>query len=604
MVHEEAKEFEELSLENLHKEINVKFSRYELVATINAKNTTPWWGGGPEAFTHIVSDNEVRVWLPTSETIKGGLRWVLRAAIGNVCNKISEVDHLLSEFLGGTKKIGKREEHFCSKVRIEVESYADPKYINELKNALTNGELKSFIDQCNRIAQKYKSIKLIDLLEILGWCLYWTNKGRVVDTNLIKSFGLKRFANNAFVNDIKHLLNAILSNDLLKHIVKLFTIPRVKMIFMGSALSAEELLKKIPTPPNTIGISIRVYVDKFCNNREDIAKLAILSLVFLLYARGIGKGVTRGFGRFRIEHIDCDEEIKGIVNSLNSVDAKRIQQALEDLKEKLISLAEKVFRLTRSTNVLRIPDLHSVQIRPIIANAKHPFPYPIRAFANATKLHKVPIDDVYEALSAISYAVMKNTWKLIARHPVRSVGAAFHTWILGLPRYQQKQKTGYVSINELSPKVRSAVRNVIQNRCTTVCIHESALRGTSLRRQSPILLFPIEKSIVMIVFRTIQDHARILSEEFDKMLLHVGRHGKPEKARCRQVSPVIYVATCNTLSNSNYCIDRGLGCGNVSPCGIMSPPITPHVHTQAITITDVVNQVLDSAVAFIEYALR
>ncbi len=557
---------------------------YKKFAELEAINSTPWWGGNYATQTHSPETHEVASF-PTTETLKGVLRWIIRASAGGYFDKYSDIENILSRYLGGETRHGDKVEHYESKIVIEIETSKLDKYVPKV--------LRRVLDEVHRVAGN----RLIDALEYLGWLSYGLSDNYM--TNIARALKLGDIQNR-----LRQLYDRYRSSREIVFLFKLFTIPRIRLSLMKKGLDLDHVFSMLPVLPESLKINVRLYADTSHDKSDILAKVSLLALIYALEVYGIGRGSSRGFGRFRIieESVKIDttsgivskefeEKVKSIIRKLHSSSEIDVESAINELHVRLSKLVSDLVKgeihHSRSSENVALPRLDKCLVK-VLPSPKHPVTAPIRML-HIAQLSRRPVRDVIEALSAIGYATLKTVWKKAARFNVSAVGAAFHTWILGLPRWQ-KDKTGYCSKEALNVSPRFV-------KCTGLCLDEKQIKSDSmLRRKSSFVLCPMVNSgkmmVVVVVYRTYDDHlTRINSDD----ILHVGRHGKPGQVHGRQVVSLRQVITCNTISPNG----AKPGCGQVSPAGIVNPSGQVTVHTHNVIGRDVVDVIYNVALEFI-----
>ncbi len=571
-----------LRLEDVTSEYRKSYDRgYEAwipCAEVEAVNYTPWWGG--DYRTYVRDPKTLRVTsLPTSDTIKGAIRWVLRAALNaHLDTDIKTLDEILAEVYGGTRKTGEHEEHLDSLVRIRVAE----------ANVDTNCD-QQIVQPTVQLARQTYAIR--DRKQ----------RDRFLVANVFTLIGKKLDKREAYK--------------------KILTVARFELTTMGK--SVDEIIAVLPVPPGCLRLRVAIDVSRRLKQPDPslICKLTLLALLYALTVRGIGRGSTRGFGRFCVDGIECRQcgdvqEITSLAKSL--LDSDKIEDALCKIHEQLVQLAAKLAPIVKHKAcggcAPSLRPINSLQHAPgvivrVVRNARHPAPKPVSFLKQA---HKVRIADIYDALSAIGRAFMKNTWKKyseVVRGNIQSPGIGFHTWIAGLPRWQQS--TGYALIDP------DALAGLVKGACrSNVCVDKGTLNKPGVkpepgRRISSIIAYPLPEqhasTIVLVAYVTINDHEGVLRgkvvEGRRRRLYHVGRHG-PLKNPCRHV-----VELASTAGNAsvpapsaqcsvNNCERR---CGSDSPAGVVYPSRLPGTARDA---RDLIVQAYESALEHILNVLR
>ncbi len=532
-------------------------------ASIETTNYTPWWGGNWNQ--HVRDPKTLRVAsLPSPETLKGVLRWVTRAAFSCLTSRrdYRQVDQLVSLFYGGVVKT-QREEHLASLARLEVEAV---------------------------LAQD-------DSREA----------GRALELCMQRNARIERGP------------------------ARICCAPRWQLATMGE--KDESAIRSLfPALPGTIRLRIRIWIDEAIvgDAAEALCGFTVASLVYALYVHGLGRGSSRGFGRFKIDKIDHGG-LGPLVERLNSSrGARSLGESIQRLHEAIIGYAKRLYEAAGRiasrldthlpsipTGGDRIPCLSDTVVKAVEGARSYTCKASIRAPRDLVRVRQ-PIRDVYDALVAIGYATMKQVWKALANLLGSTPGIGFHTWVTGLPRWQQE--TGYAL---LEPGSLPDSKNT--------CLHQNELRNVNQgRRKSPIILFPAPaapSTIAIVAYHTVTDHVEVLEKG---VLYHAGVHAvirrgnrpmytrdcNPRTIPCRHVVHVAYAAGQPSVqaprAESDSCrqprssrcraVKPGnAGCGPDRPAGVVTPEgkvvtaRTPH---------DIVRFSFDAALGFIEAALR
>ncbi len=517
-------------------------------AELEAVNWTPWWGGDHEA--KVRDPVTLRVTsLPRSETLKGVLRWVLRAALNaHLDTDIETLDEILAPIYGGVVRVGKREEHLDSLVRIIVEPSLDA--------------------SCDAQAVK-QAVTLVQ---------------KKAEQSAYLLLGKKR-----------------------DDYTKILTVTRVELQFLGK--NPQERVALLPVPARCLRLRIRVELaedrlrdlDRFYSSPptpDEVCALTTAAVIYALSVKGIGRGANRGFGRFEITKLVVKGATQATQLKSLAVGLARsatVQQALHQIHAMLVNLAAKL--ATYKWGVPKpcggcAPSLkpvppgkiqHGVLVR-VKKLARHPAPVPVRGLPKLTG--KLNILDVYDALSAIGKAFTKNVWKLWstalqgnASAKLRSPGVGFHSWIAGLPRYQRA--TGYAIVKERMGD--------------NVCVAQRGLRGVEPgRRQSSIVAYPMPDRpdvIVLIAYVNFGDHLQYLQPGHTPALYHLGRHGGTSNP-WRHVVRVEWAARHQQVPRP-----PGPGnCGQDSPAGV----VYPNVPVTAVNPQDLIEKAYDSVLKHID----
>ncbi len=603
-----------------------KLSSWRTCAVIEAVNWTPWWGGDYRTWVRDPETLEVTS-LPTSETIKGALRWVLRAAVNTYLDTdIRTLDQILAPIYGGTIETGKAEEHLDSLVRIIVnvkKKLDDKDVVQKLVSNLISA-IKQAVEKCKKIKGKDREKCVIKHWDEWMKSSIYAKLGENKLTNLEKY--------SKVLTTSRMELSLIKITDLLK------------MFAEENRVYENEIRKLLgpllPVPPEHMFIEIKVEISRnfeamvkkyYANNPPSenvVCMLTLLALIYTLMVKGIGRGANRGFGRFYIKEVKkvklLDEqslvELQNIINKLKTDSAEAIKEALEKLHERIVESAKiladlKVVHVGKcegcspglkpiniihkagsKVDAIQYAGVHGTSID-VVDGAKHPAPVILKELSG--QFSKKPIYDVYDALSAIGRAFMKNVWKKyckVVNYYVKSSGIGFQSWIAGLPRSQSRARedkskrrrivdTGYVLVRpEFITKIMKEASKSIQScMLSTSSVVNVCLKREDIvidffnpgRRSSCIIAYPAygkPDTIVVIAYITLKDHLQVLEQ-----LYHVGRHGKPQ-APCRHVVKVSWAASRSKIAKPRHGTCLGLGCGSDSHAGIIHPdklaPIT------------------------------
>lgn len=591
-------------------------------AVLRFINTTPWMGGDYDTATirvaRVGGSYEVESYaLPSPSTVKGALRWVFRVALS--CRKrhysIKDLDTLLSPLLGGRAKLEDREgeRHYDSLIRIRVNS-------SIINRTLLDQEVKKLAKLLSRACtvsmKRFKGENLSRILECIGFTLYSSQARRFFDPKSDCMVKGKHLLDQSLLNSINNY-----SRDSRVKLAKAYTIPRIQLLTMGirgdDPKCVEKILANTPIPPGYVAVEVGV---DYRAELEDVVGRELLqevlvavtrAIVYSFTALGLGRGATRGFGRFRVkEWIErgskvattaptpklIDQLRKGLVNRVGKVldTVRALGETLEAGLEE--SVGEEIDRATGTVPCLDTAWTREVEV------IHHPHSAPI---AGKHKKGQAPwrpkpkpvVGDIYEALSAIGYATLKAVWKLYSGYDVFRSGAGFHTWLLGLPRWQQV--TGYALLKEEE-----------QVELLNECLEGKEVAGLveEARRASPIVLLPIERgdtySALIIVFPT-EDHTSRLGR-----LVHVGRHGDP-KNPYRHLVRVSYILRSREIQAPPDIHVEEDGCGEDKPGGIVKPLEKPGaaaepevVEIEKLGAANLVNKLLEAAVDHIVEALK
>ena len=453
-------------------------------AEVEAVNYTPWWGG--DYRTYVRDPNTLQVTsFPTSETIKGVLRWVLRAALNaHLDTDIKTLDEVLAPVYGGVRRRDRHEEHLDSLVRIAVEPH---------------------------IRQ-----------DAIARCLYDSSAGSV------KIPEFKQAKPDAVVKALQEAIDSACATGsctesdcrALQDYVKLFNVPRVRLALMRhSGESMDEyrarVLGQLPALPESIHVNIRVGIAKGFEKRvyahvspTDICRLTLLALFHALVVHGLGRGSSRGFGRFQVKDVkvytDGLDDPEGMLKKLSDLIKNDWMKALkgergeEGLEEAVRQVHEE---LVNAISALTSPKGSRKSLGRLAAPSFSSSSTIIKVLENAS------VGDVYDALYVIGCSTLKQQWKNALNLRPLDSGVNVHTWILGLPRWQQE--TGYTILEEVAGN--------------DLCLPVKTVREKrqDVRRKSVFLMFPSldPRLLVLVGYKTREDHSKML-----ELLYHVGAH--------------------------------------------------------------------------------
>jgi len=410
---------------------------YEFIAEIEVETITYMRLGNYKAVPHDL--NEKLLNEPIAKSLKGVWRWWARTAIvGAYGGKVNykEANKCLNKLLGGT---GKGEG--ASLFRLEVSNIEFPEnYKNMLKEI--NDEIDNFYNNAkNFLSNKVQKLRLPQNIKI-------SVKLNPSDANITieGKTELERWYQNA-EKLVKESLKdyffevkkdkKIIFNLKIPKLGSYIEIPRIKLLLMKRRDKGEEdTLRKdnidsegIRKYLERIKEEMRVLITKgirfkiFLYGSKDPEKVnfAISSLLLALIFGGIGSLTKRAFGSlkllsYKFRNNLMDKRIQDIYQKLQN--GKFAEEELRDMLNELcritIEYAKKLFNIseTQSYEIPIVPSLSNIRIE-VIKKSRS-------------------VD-----LAKIGYCFLKQSWK---RYPKES-GRNLHTWILGLPRYQEK--TGY-----------------------------------------------------------------------------------------------------------------------------------------------------------------
>lgn len=330
--------------------------------------------------------------------------------------------------------------------------------------------------------------------------------------------------------------------------------------------SKDKLLK--PINADKIRFKASLYIDEHRlesvvtsdNIRKKLKNLAGILLLLTPTIIGLGKGVTRGFGRFYVETYRINstksreleelekvaKDLKNIPNICNNESKCRNQQ--RELLMKPLNIVKDIARelginTQKCINILKIPSLDQTVV----------------------EVKMIPQKAIHEAIEAIGRASLKSSWRSIAQIGIRNTGLNIstlniHTYPLGLPR-NQKRETGYLVLKSMDDCIGCDGKK---------CIDTTKIDIIDIRRQSMIIAFPAfyqitpnlsnaSIPIVIIMFKA-KDLMRLFEDEYQ--LYHLGscrikykEKSKSEKNQCSVIAVNVAYAALN--KDKIYCNKQG-----------------------------------------------
>ena len=279
-----------------------------------------------------------------------------------------------------------------------------------------------------------------------------------IDKEVSKLLGSTKESSKLFIqitlepNKISYISSSELKN-----------IPRVELVTMGLKRDWEKRIieKYYKTLSLKVTIGTRKNIEESSN---DAVMFALSSLIISIIFSGIGSITTRGFGKLKInnvesknqklstEIINLDKLLKELYQKDNEYD---ITKKLKDLILVSLEYASRYMSLERRVSDIKISEI--------------PF-YPtllLNCDPEIFRLETICISkrNSQNILECLGRSVLKMEWKRKKNMPIRSSGKYLHTWVLGLPRYQEltyeedgkrkKQLTGYIIDNEKEKRRRS-----------------------------------------------------------------------------------------------------------------------------------------------------
>ncbi len=345
---------------------------------------------------------------------------------------------------------------------------------------------------------------------------------------------------------------------------------------------------------------------------EDVEAFTASLLIAAPLLLGLGKGSTRGFGRFKPTNAcanllhDVSERLKdfcthlrGLLNSRTSAESR--EEALKDLLRDLVVLAWRALGREGEPRICSFCGPHRPLIPRIYVDQDVILARVVRKSWRG--IHsKMGFRDntaapVNEALAAIGYASLKLSWKTVASpstRPHTRPGLDLHTWPLGLPRHQKfpgrckcgdeevapednPLKTGYLVGRRLALKdfilTTEECVEEYSGRYSKVVSWESMGFDEEARRQSMLIAFPLPSSesdivdVAVIMFPA-ADIISLLGDESDRHLYHAGPHQPASQAKpCLEpVISVSYAAKKGGIIEGKRAGIHGIGTLDLSEC--------------------------------------
>ncbi|MEB3844646.1 MAG: hypothetical protein LRS48_03060, partial [Desulfurococcales archaeon] len=242
----------------------------------------------------------------------------------------------------------------------------------------------------------------------------------------------------------------------------LFTIPRYLLTVMGLDKKHEKVARGLfenqPLKPG-IEATIKIIRRPHAHTSPAMDRAVTISVILALTLAGLGKAVTRGFGRFKITEVESPHNQTFAPGSMP--DNKYIEKMVRELQESLKEIVKDSSTQAATTQKILIHTLTDptgqIQLY-TTRTAPHPCPYHTTELDNIYNIFDCfnPIvfncnnisDKTLRAicmLSAIGKTTLKSTWKayLIRKNkikikhktkrissPLETPGANIHTWPL------------------------------------------------------------------------------------------------------------------------------------------------------------------------------
>lgn len=512
----------------------------EPFAEIVFVSATPYWGGGYTGRTFRCASRDCSsyefLW-QGADQIRGMLRWLARAAVASYIDDetLDERGYrgvedypargtetgLLKRLFGSTA--GKRAQAAAFALEAWLES--DPQPFAEYKDVL--GLLQ---------AVKRAGPKALQILEQEAYSRLRSGKCKRDD------------------------------------FICLFAVPRFYLLALGAKINPESpeslanaarsLFELQPARPGTLVFRLRLRERPGAALRPEerflLASLALAEPVLL----GLGKSVSRGFGRFlprkgsysfNTGNPAYDEKLGTLAEILAT---KPDRSAIEQLMDTVLDAAARALGVDHEPyrGLTAVPRLsYALANMRYVEQLKHPCMLATREYVPkpndpqgrrlvadyCSPAKRRPVASVLEALSAVGKAATKAVWKIYyysylspgKRLPsglaVKKPGVGFHTWVLGLPRQQQGR--GYAL---------GAIR---------VSVSECARPGRldEGRRLSSVVVsvLPLGQGYAGIILPLAAAYDVPAKLLHGVRLLHVGEHGqKPRKRGVIVVTDVVAAA--------------------------------------------------------------
>jgi CRISPR type III-B/RAMP module RAMP protein Cmr1 len=371
---------------------------------------------------------------PMAKSLKGVWRWWARTAIiGAYYGEINykNANEYLSELFGSTKR--------SSKFKLEVSDISFPnnheKRLKEIINEIDRfyeGAKDFVITRTSKLDLSHDKVAVV-LNPVEPKITIGTY--RQLDLYLIKKQINDGPLKDFFQGKIESRKGKIEINLNIPNLYKLTGIPRMKVLLMKreteeNILSKDNIdsneilsyLKRIKEEIATLiteGMKFKITI--YGNGNDKEVNFALSSFILGLIFGGIGSMTKRGFGSLKIslfslnDTLEIDPELKNVIQDLQSKDftENELKNTIKKLCEIAIKYVRQLFEIPSiqsSRTIPRVPSLHNIKIE--------------------VKESTVKLDNAGNAF-------LKQTWKT---NP-RISGKNFHTWILGLPRFQRG--TGY-----------------------------------------------------------------------------------------------------------------------------------------------------------------
>ncbi|ALU12240.1 hypothetical protein EYM_01745 [Ignicoccus islandicus DSM 13165] len=350
---------------------------------------------------------------------------------------------------------------------------------------------------------------------------------------------------------------------------------------------------KSPLIPGAIEVEVKYLIDsnraKALGLSEDIIdsirNIFEYSLKVALVVLGLGKGSSRGFGKFWYnDRGPACRDIKELLDGL----LLEIEHILKYLMSKDLLVSKDILLKPLSTETIE-------------RNRMIPFfKKPDELCSN--KLFVRNASDYGRKIELIAKAVLKANWKKASRR--KGSGSNFHTWPLGLPRSSsikctcngkvyEKRKYGYL-VSTIA---------IADLYCENFCKSFESVSATDARRVSMIHFVPTLDGIVIL---PLFDYSLLPLIKGDKgrTIYHVsGKFMKHEKVKihCDRTFVKLKNVLMNNKPKSSY---RGGNCSKPT-YGISLPPNSHGLfQTEPKSIEDAYVTALNAALQWVIYILK
>lgn len=205
-------------------------------------------------------------------------------------------------------------------------------------------------------------------------------------------------------------------------------IPRLKLLSMGlqHGQQSEKEGSLSLYKPSTLELIVNIFSDK----QRPESMIIIYALILAITFSGVGSITRRGFGKFAFKIRKCPDNVISVIKSIQSAKKQdELEAALKELIKSAAIATERIYGERKGT-VARL-------LQPALDKDGNYFKLKVISMGN--------ICDAAGVLQRIGNATLKSEWKYLKcgrnRSSLFKPGGEFHTWVLGLPRYQQN--SGY-----------------------------------------------------------------------------------------------------------------------------------------------------------------